>query len=126
MDIYGALLTEKQRTFMRLHFEDDLSFGEIAKEYGVSRQAIHDAVKHAEKSLEDYESKLGLLGKAKRSGAGGPASSRAEQILEALTKRLRSAGVIYNSDWIQTEIRRALDALSDADAPLEDEDDSDV
>ncbi|MBN1477983.1 YlxM family DNA-binding protein [Candidatus Sumerlaeota bacterium] len=126
MDIYGALLTDKQRTFMRLHFEDDLSFGEIAKEYGVSRQAIHDAVKHAEKSLEDYESKLGLLGKSKRAGGEGRGSSRAEEILDALTKRLRSAGVIYNSDWIQAEVRRAIDTLHEADAPPESEDESDV
>jgi predicted DNA-binding protein YlxM (UPF0122 family) len=126
MDIYGALLTEKQRTFMRLHFEDDLSFGEIAKEYGVSRQAIHDAVKHAEKSLEDYESKLGLLGKSRRGGTGGPGGSKAEEILEALTKKLRSAGVIYNSDWIQAEIRRVIDTLRDADESPEGEDETDV
>ena len=61
MDIYGALLTEKQRKFMNLHYEKDLSFGEIACEYRVSRQAVHDAVKRAEASLENYEQYLGLL-----------------------------------------------------------------
>ena len=60
-DLYGVLLTKKQRTFVQLHFDEDYSFGEISKQHGVSRQAVHDAVKHAQKSLESYESKLGLL-----------------------------------------------------------------
>lgn len=61
IDLYGGLLTDRQRTFVQMHYGEDLSFGEIARSHGVSRQAIHDAVKHAEASLEDYESKLRLL-----------------------------------------------------------------
>jgi predicted DNA-binding protein YlxM (UPF0122 family) len=61
LDVYGALLTERQREFVQLHYDEDQSFGEIAQSRGVSRQAVHDAVKHAEKSLEHYEKKLRLL-----------------------------------------------------------------
>ena len=61
LDLYGALLTERQRSFVQLHFNEDHSFGEIAREHSVSRQAVHDAVKHAENALESYESKLHLL-----------------------------------------------------------------
>ena len=61
LDLYGGLLTKKQQRFTKMHFEDDLSFGEIAREFGVSRQAVYDAVKHAEEGLERYEQKLGLL-----------------------------------------------------------------
>ena len=61
LDLYGGLLTERQRTCIRLHYEDDLSFGEIAETQGVSRQAIHDAARQAENALERYEEKLGLL-----------------------------------------------------------------
>ena len=41
MDLYGNLLTEKQRRFLELHYCEDLSFGEIATQYNVSRQAIY-------------------------------------------------------------------------------------
>ena len=61
MDLYSGLLTERQRRYVQMHFNEDLSFGEIARTHNVSRQAIHDAVKHAEKALETYESKLGLM-----------------------------------------------------------------
>lgn len=63
LDIYGGLLTEKQKEFVELHYEEDYSFGEISQEHGVSRQAVHDAVKHAEKTLENYEEKLQILEK---------------------------------------------------------------
>ncbi len=60
-DFYGNLLTEKQREFLKLHYEEDLSFGEIAERFGVTRQAVYDSIKAAEIALECYESVLGLL-----------------------------------------------------------------
>lgn len=62
LDAYGELLTEKQRKFLGHYYEEDLSFGEIATEYGVSRQAIFDSVKHGEEALERFEQVLGLVG----------------------------------------------------------------
>lgn len=62
-DIYGGLLTEKQRTCLSLYFYDDLSLSEISEELGVSRQAVHDLLKRVEQILERYEIKLGLLAK---------------------------------------------------------------
>ncbi|HMZ52397.1 MAG TPA: sigma factor-like helix-turn-helix DNA-binding protein, partial [Candidatus Sumerlaeota bacterium] len=40
LDLYGNLLTDRQRDFIRRHYEDDLSFGEIGKEFGISRQVL--------------------------------------------------------------------------------------
>jgi len=61
LDFYGALLTEKQRLMLKLHFEEDLSLSEIGSMTGVSRAAVHDALKRGQAQLEDYESKLGLV-----------------------------------------------------------------
>lgn len=62
-DFYQSLLTEKQRVYMKLYYLEDLSLGEIAEEYNVSRQAIYDNVRRTEAMLEDYEVKLKLFSK---------------------------------------------------------------
>jgi uncharacterized protein len=60
-DFYQSLLTDKQRLYMQLYYLEDLSLGEIAGEYGVSRQAVYDNVRRTEAMLEDYEEKLNLF-----------------------------------------------------------------
>ncbi len=59
-DIYGSLLTERQQKVLQLYFSDNYTMGEIAAEYSVSRQAIHDLIQRALKSIEGFEKKLGL------------------------------------------------------------------
>ena len=60
-DYYGQFLTAKQRDVMHLYFENDYSLSEIAQVLGVSRQAVHDMIKKARKSLEECEERLGLV-----------------------------------------------------------------
>lgn len=60
---YERLLTDKQQTFLKYYFHDDFSLGEIAAEFDISRQAVYEHIKRAEQVLENYEEKLGLLGK---------------------------------------------------------------
>jgi len=62
-DFYGSLLTERQQNFIELYYGEDLSLGEIAEQFDVTRQAVHDTLKRAEQILENYEEKLGLVGK---------------------------------------------------------------
>ncbi|UJF36313.1 putative DNA-binding protein [Paenibacillus hexagrammi] len=62
-DFYEPLLTEKQRTFLKLYFHDDYSLGEIAENFEISRQAVYEHIKRAEQTLGDYEDKLKLLDK---------------------------------------------------------------
>lgn len=62
-DFYGQLLTEKQRLVMELYYDQDLSLGEIAQEFGTSRPAVYDLIRRTEKTLEGYEAKLGLIAK---------------------------------------------------------------
>ncbi|WP_371256505.1 putative DNA-binding protein [Psychrobacillus sp. FJAT-21963] len=62
-DFYQALLTDKQRSYMQLYYLDDLSLGEIAEEYDISRQAVYDNIRRTEAMLEEYEEKLNLFTK---------------------------------------------------------------
>lgn len=62
-DFYELLLTEKQQTYMKYYFQDNYSLGEIAAEFGISRQAVYEHIKRAEFMLEEYEFKLKLLAK---------------------------------------------------------------
>jgi predicted DNA-binding protein YlxM (UPF0122 family) len=63
LDFYAPLLTEKQVTFMRLQYEEDLSLSEISEQFDVSRQAVNDHNRRACDLLEDYEQKLMLFDK---------------------------------------------------------------
>ncbi|MCF7936548.1 MAG: DNA-binding protein [Synergistales bacterium] len=58
-DIYGALLTRRQREAYVLHELEDLSLGEIAEELGVSRQGAHDLVHRAREHLLRMEEAVG-------------------------------------------------------------------
>jgi hypothetical protein len=60
-DFYGSLLTKRQREFVKLYFCEDLSLGEIAQRFRISRQAVYDTLKKARESLEEYERKLNLV-----------------------------------------------------------------
>lgn len=61
LDLYGVLLTKIQRKAIREHFDEDLSFGEIADSIGKTRQSVHDAVKKGAQALYEYEKKLGVM-----------------------------------------------------------------
>ena len=63
LDYYGDLLTEKQRDIMQLYYYEDLSLSEIAENENISRQGVHDAIKHAEQYLDEFEEKMGLFKK---------------------------------------------------------------
>ena len=117
LETYGPLLTERQREFVRLHYHEDLSFGEIARDASVSRQAVHDAVRQAETAMEHYETSLRLLGRSitpapkplagetiPETARGIPASGLEPIIekLDALRRRLASQGIIYDtSDYVR-------------------------
>ncbi len=62
-DFYGELLNEHKKSIYEDALLNDLSLGEIAKERGVSRQAVHDIIKRCNAQLEEYENKLHLLSK---------------------------------------------------------------
>ena len=61
LDLYGDLLTDKQRECYDLHYNEDLSLSEIAEQLSISRQGVWDNIRRAEISLAEYEEKTGLL-----------------------------------------------------------------
>lgn len=62
-DFYGELLTEHQRQIYEDAVYQNMSLSEIASDYGISRQGVHDLIKRCDKILTDYESKLHLVEK---------------------------------------------------------------
>ncbi len=70
MDFYGQLLTDKQLTALDMYYNEDLSLGEIAEEYEISRQGVRDNIKRGERQLCEYEEKLGLAKRFLKISAG--------------------------------------------------------
>lgn len=60
-DIYGELLTKKQKTYFEEYYFNNLSLGEISINLGVSRNAVHKCLISAEEKLKFYEEKLKLF-----------------------------------------------------------------
>ena len=60
-DLYGGLLTGKQRECLHLHIAEDFSLAEIGEELGITRQAAHDNIRRAERALAEMEETLGLF-----------------------------------------------------------------
>ena len=57
---YGGLLTERQNDMLRMRYDEDLSFGEIAEIMGISRQAVLDGIVKGERHLAEIDSALGF------------------------------------------------------------------
>ena len=60
-DFYGELLTDHQRLIYEDAVYNDCSLSELAQEYNISRQGVHDLLKRCDKILGGYEEKLGLV-----------------------------------------------------------------
>ena len=60
-DFYGDLLTERQREFYDLYYNEDLSLSEIAENYGITRQGVRDVIVRAEAILTELEDKTGII-----------------------------------------------------------------
>ena len=54
-DFYGELLTAHQKEIYGEHILNDMTATEIAAEFGITRQAVHDMIRRCDKILADYE-----------------------------------------------------------------------
>ncbi len=62
-DFYGELLTQHQRQIYEAVVYHDMSLGEIAQDFGISRQGVFDLIKRCDKTLQTYEERLHLIAK---------------------------------------------------------------
>lgn len=65
-DLYGELLTDKQRQYFEDYYFNNLSFSEMAENYEVSRNAIFKQIHIVTDKLKEYEGILKLLDKRKQ------------------------------------------------------------
>lgn len=100
-DFYGALLTDKQRTYLEMHYLNDLSLSEIADEAGVSRQAVHDILRRAENILVEYESSLKLVERYQRDIAD---AQEALSSLQSLPETMRQMHEIIYAEELLTKL----------------------
>ena len=98
---YGDMLTENQREMARLHWEEDFSLAEIASQFSVSRQSVHDTVNRTEKQLTALEEKLGLLEKFRKMETG----------LRACKAALSQVRATEDTEGHLNEARRWIDEL---------------
>ena len=66
LDLYGDMLTDKQRDVMELYYDQDLSLGEIAEHEKITRQGVRDSIKRGEAYLLEMEEKLHFAEKFRR------------------------------------------------------------
>lgn len=105
-DFYGKLLTKRQREVMELYYEENLSLSEIASEFQISRQGVHDALKNAEKALAGYEEKLGLVQKMQESRR---AMEEIDASIDELAAASNDSAIIAKLQHIKTIIDKQLD-----------------
>ncbi len=102
-DFYGALLTDKQRLSLEMHYLNDFSLAEIADELGISRQAVHDNLKRVEQILIDYEEKLKFVERHQRDQQ---TLQHIYGLVEALPKETR---LIPEMNLVAEELQSLLD-----------------
>ncbi|MGI8905684.1 MAG: hypothetical protein ACR2IE_04250 [Candidatus Sumerlaeaceae bacterium] len=116
LERFGSLLTDRQTAMVRGYAVDNQSFSEIARQQGVSRQAVHEAVRAAERVLTEYESKLGHLATPPAGTNFAMGAADLNQVfskLESLKMKIARTGIIYSVDWIRREIDSVMDLLAD-------------
>ena len=86
-DFYGELLTERQKEFFDLYYNEDLSLAEIAENAGISRQGVRDVIVRAEAAMQEVEDKTGIIKRFLTRSAHIDAISEAAEEISTLNYR---------------------------------------
>ena len=101
-DFYGDVLTDRQKEFYDLYYNEDLSLGEIAENYGITRQGVRDVIVRAEAVLTELEDKTGLIKRFHTMHA------QLEQVQKD-ARRLVELAALQDNDELDSLARRILD-----------------
>ena len=105
-DFYGPLLTQHQQEICSAALYEDLSLAEIAEQYGITRQGVHDLLKRCDHILRDYEDKLGLYEKYRVQNEG------MERIRGMLQRAVNAEGNLEMDTVHTKELMDQLDRLT--------------
>jgi len=82
-DLYGSLLTEKQQSYFKDYYFENLLLDEIALNDGISKNAVSKQIKQVKKMLDYYEENIHLY-EVKKEFIGE------EEILKRIEKHLNN------------------------------------
>ena len=106
-DFYGPLLTEHQQEVYEACVYEDLSLAEAAERFGISRQNIHDLLRRCDKSLKEYEERLGLIARFREN------RDSLESIKNLISKNMEADGSRRLNKAETSGLLQAVDHLLD-------------
>ena len=104
-DFYGDMLTDRQKEFYDLYYNEDLSLAEIAENYGITRQGVRDVIVRAEAILTELEDKTGII---KRFHKMHQQFSEMEEAVHAIAQRNDQR---WQDDEVEIQCSRILGIL---------------
>lgn len=107
-DFYGDVLTDRQKEFYDLYYNEDLSLSEIAENYGISRQGVRDVIVRAEATLTELEDKTGIIRRFHLM------QDQLKEVLvdvEAIARRNDEHGQDEEIEALTTRVKAVLDKL---------------
>lgn len=94
-DFYGDLLTDRQKEFFDLYYNEDLSLAEIAENAGITRQGVRDVLVRSEAILNEMEEKTGIVARfLEMQKISAEIESAAEQIQTINAERYQSTDLM--------------------------------
>ena len=109
-DFYGDLLTERQKEFYDLYYNEDLSLAEIAENYDISRQGVRDVIVRAEAAMTEIEDKTHLIRRFHQMRQQFQSISDMAQRLQAINDRDFQSREL---DTLARELRKLAEQLSE-------------
>lgn len=95
LSLYGNLLTETQRKYMELYYNEDLSLSEIGDNENITRQAVRTILVKSKNKLQEYEQNLKFMQK--------------EQSIKKLLEQIKKTNLNKEQLKITQEISNSLD-----------------
>ncbi len=107
-DFYGDVLTDRQKEFYDLYYNEDLSLAEISENYGITRQGVRDVIVRAEGIMTDLEEKTGIIKRFKSM------QRHVNAICDAADEILKANSTATFPDYNLEELARKIKAEAEA------------